>query len=96
MKNFSKLLSTVVLIGFASTASAQLIDQKDVSINLDMQPVLQLDMTTPNQIEFVFDDVSGVEMEEIDIPKLHKGQIILKDTDKADMDQGAAALVQHY
>ena len=58
MRNFSKLLSTIVLIGFATTASAQLIDEKDVSITLDMQPVLQLDMTTPNQVEFVFDEIS--------------------------------------
>jgi len=58
MRNFSKLLSTVILIGFATTASAQLIDEKDVSITLDMQPVLELEMTTPNQIEFVFDDIN--------------------------------------
>lgn len=42
----------------ATTASAQLVDEKDVSITLDMQPVLQLDMTTPDQIEFVFDEIS--------------------------------------
>jgi len=58
MRNFSKLLSTVVLIGFASTATAQLVDEKDVSITLDMQPVLELEMTTPNQIEFVFDEIT--------------------------------------
>ena len=58
MKNFSKLLSAVALFGFASAASAQLVDQKDVSITLDMQPVLELEMTTPNQIEFVFDDIT--------------------------------------
>ena len=58
MRNFSKLLSTVVLIGFAFSANAQLIDEKDVSITLDMQPVLELEMTTPNQIEFVFDDIT--------------------------------------
>ncbi len=58
MRNFSKLLSTVILIGLATTASAQLVDQKDVSITLDMQPVLELEMTTPNQIEFVFDDIT--------------------------------------
>ena len=58
MRNFSKLLSTVLLIGLATTASAQLVDQKDVSITLDMQPVLELEMTTPNQIEFVFDDIT--------------------------------------
>lgn len=58
MRNFSKLLSTVILIGFTSAVSAQLIDEKDVSITLDMQPVLELEMTTPNQIEFIFDDIS--------------------------------------
>jgi len=58
MRKFSKLLSTVILIGLTTSASAQLIDEKDVSITLDMQPVLQLDMTTPNQIEFVFDEVN--------------------------------------
>lgn len=58
MRNFSKLLSTIILVGLATTASAQLIDEKDVSITLDMQPVLQLDMTTPNQVEFVFDEVN--------------------------------------
>ena len=58
MRNFSKLLSTVILIGFATTASAQLVDEKDVSITLDMQPVLELEMTTPNQIDFVFDEIT--------------------------------------
>ncbi len=58
MKNFSKLLSTVLLIGLATTASAQLVDQKDVSITLDMQPVLELEMTTPNQIDFIFDEIT--------------------------------------
>jgi len=58
MRNFSKLLSTVILIGLTTTASAQLVDEKDVSITLDMQPVLELEMTTPNQVEFVFDDIT--------------------------------------
>ncbi|MGB0892022.1 MAG: hypothetical protein ACPGUU_06685, partial [Flavobacteriaceae bacterium] len=57
MRKFSKLLLTALVLGGISTANAQLIDEKDVSITLDMQPVLQLDMTTPNQIEFVFDEV---------------------------------------
>lgn len=57
MRKLSKLFLTAVLLGGIGTANAQLIDEKDVSITLDMQPVLQLDMTTPNQIEFVFDEV---------------------------------------
>lgn len=53
---FKLFIAAAALIG--TTASAQLIDEKDVSITLDLQPVLQLDMTTPDQIEFVFDEIS--------------------------------------
>ena len=52
------LLSTLALVGFIATSNAQLIDEKDVAVTLDLQPVLQLDMTTANQLEFVFDDVN--------------------------------------
>jgi hypothetical protein len=56
MKNKIKLfLAAAALIG--TTASAQLVDEKDVSITLDLQPVLQLDMSTPDQLEFVFDEI---------------------------------------
>jgi hypothetical protein len=58
IKNSKLALTLLLLVGVFSTANAQLIDEKDVSITLDMQPVLQLDMSTPNQIEFVFDEVS--------------------------------------
>lgn len=37
---------------------AQLQDEKNVVITMDLQPILQLDMTTPDQIDFVFDDIS--------------------------------------
>jgi len=53
---FKLFLAAAALIGTA--ANAQLIDEKDVSITLDLQPVLQLDMTTPDQIEFVFDEIN--------------------------------------
>jgi len=53
---FKLFIAAAALIG--TSASAQLIDEKDVSITLDLQPVLQLDMTTPDQIEFVFDEIS--------------------------------------
>ncbi|WP_152287476.1 hypothetical protein [Flavicella marina] len=53
---FKLFAAAVALIG--TSASAQLIDEKDVSITLDLQPVLQLDMTTPDQIEFVFDEIN--------------------------------------
>jgi len=42
---------------FAGNANAQLIDEKNVTVTMDLQPILQLDMTTPSQIEFTFDDI---------------------------------------
>jgi len=35
----------------------QLVDEQNVTITLDLQPVLQLNMTTPDQIDFVFDQI---------------------------------------
>lgn len=53
-----KLLSAAALCIAGIAANAQLIDEKDVTVTMDLQPVLQLDMTTPNQIEFVFDEIN--------------------------------------
>lgn len=59
MRKQSKLLLTLLmLVGFVGVSNAQLIDEKDVTVTLDLQPVLQLDMTTANQLEFVFDDIN--------------------------------------
>jgi len=58
MKKLTYLACTMLLIGASSTVNAQLIDEKDVSITMDLQPVLQLEMTTPDQIEFVFDEIN--------------------------------------
>lgn len=44
-------------MAFSANTYAQLIDEKDVTITMDLQPILQLDMTTPSQIDFVFDDI---------------------------------------
>jgi|APGre2960657468_1045069.scaffolds.fasta_scaffold00477_3 hypothetical protein len=41
----------------ASNSYAQLIDEKNVTITMDLQPILQLNMTTPDQIDFVFDEI---------------------------------------
>lgn len=46
------------LAGFASKSYAQLQDEKNVTITMDLQPILQLDMSTPDQIDFVFDDIA--------------------------------------
>jgi hypothetical protein len=55
-----RILLTLVAAAtlFALPASAQLIDEKDVTVTMDLQPVLQLEMSTPNQIEFVFDNIN--------------------------------------
>jgi hypothetical protein len=58
MKTTKLLTAAAICIGGISSMNAQLIDEKDVTVTLDLQPVLQLDMTTPNQIEFVFDEIS--------------------------------------
>jgi hypothetical protein len=55
MKNVSKLVASLFFIGFV-TASAQKNSETDVGIVLDMRPVLQLDMTTDDQISFVFNN----------------------------------------
>lgn len=56
MKKIAYLCCGLMLVG--TSLKAQLIDEKDVTVTMDLQPVLQLDMTTPNQLEFVFDEIS--------------------------------------
>jgi len=51
-------LTLAVLAGMATAAFAQLKDEKDVTITMDLQPILQLNMSTPNQLDFVFDDIN--------------------------------------
>lgn len=44
---------------FGSTASfGQLLDEKNVTITMDLQPVLQLKLEGPDQIDFTFDEIS--------------------------------------
>jgi hypothetical protein len=56
MKKLSVLCGALLLFGASS--NAQLIDEKDVTITMDLQPILQLEMSTSDQLDFVFDDVS--------------------------------------
>ena len=42
----------------AQSAKAQLVDEKNVTITMDLQPILQLDMTGPQNIDFVFDQIA--------------------------------------
>ncbi|HBX52166.1 MAG: hypothetical protein A2275_16110 [Bacteroidetes bacterium RIFOXYA12_FULL_35_11] len=52
-----KLLLFLTIVGFISSANAQLIDEKNVTVTMELQPILQLNMTTPDHVEFVFDDI---------------------------------------
>lgn len=55
----TRLLTVAGLAMLTSTAAfAQLKDEKDVTITMDLQPILQLNMSTPNQIDFTFDDIN--------------------------------------
>jgi hypothetical protein len=56
MKKLSVLCGALLLIG--ASANSQNIDEKDVTITMDLQPILQLDMSSSDQLEFIFDDVS--------------------------------------
>jgi len=48
--------SLAFLIG--ANAFAQLQDEKNVTITMDLQPILQLNMNTSDQVNFVFDDIA--------------------------------------
>lgn len=54
------ILTCAVLAGLlgAQRAKAQLVDEKNVTITMDLQPILQLDMTGPQNIDFVFDQIA--------------------------------------
>ena len=53
-----KLLLIISILGLFSTFSfAQLIDEKNVTVTMDLQPILQLNMTTSDQVDFIFDDI---------------------------------------
>ena len=55
-KKVLSLLASGLLIG-SFAANAQLIDEKNVTITMDLQPILQLDMSTSSQLDFVFDEI---------------------------------------
>lgn len=54
-----KVLAVAAAAMLISTgAFAQLQDQKDVTVTMDLQPILQLNMSTPNQVDFTFDNIN--------------------------------------
>jgi hypothetical protein len=56
MKNVVKLVASVFFFGMLTMVNAQQTSQNGVGITLEMKPVLQLDITSPEQINFVFNN----------------------------------------
>ena len=55
--NIVKLAITAMVFAATAATNAQLLDQKDVTISMELQPVLELEMVTPDQLDFVFDEI---------------------------------------
>jgi len=51
------LFMAILISGISTPLKAQLIGQQTVTATMDLRPVLQLDISTRNQIEFVFDNI---------------------------------------
>jgi len=58
MKNVVKLVASVVFLSIINLVNAQQTKQSGVRITLEMKPVLQLDLISPEQINFVFKNKS--------------------------------------
>lgn len=58
MKKFMKgaLLMGAVMVGTASYAQIQ--DEENVTVTMELVPILQLNMNTPDQVNFVFDEIA--------------------------------------
>ena len=54
------ILSAAVLasLAFSNNATAQLIDEQNVTVTMDLQPILQLGMNGSSNVDFVFDQIS--------------------------------------
>lgn len=55
-----KILTLAAVFGFglANVANAQILDEQNVTVTMDLQPVLQLKLEGSNQIDFTFDEIS--------------------------------------
>ena len=55
--NMKKIKLLVASLLFAGSINAQLVDEQNVTITMDLQPILQLNMDGPSNIDFVFDEI---------------------------------------
>ena len=58
MKKFILSASVVAAMLAGTNAKAQLIDEQNVTITMDLQPILQLGMNGSQNVDFVFDQIS--------------------------------------
>jgi len=58
MKKVILSVAVVAALLSAKTTNAQLIDEQNVTVTMDLQPILQLGMTGSQNIDFVFDQIS--------------------------------------
>lgn len=58
MKKLTKMSAVVAAMAIAGSSFAQLQDEQDVTITMDLQPILQLKMEGPDQIDFTFDEIN--------------------------------------
>ena len=60
MKRTMYSVAVLISMAIASTSAfAQLSDEKNVTINLDLQPILKLDISSGDHIDFTFDKISA-------------------------------------
>lgn len=58
MKKIMKSSALIVAMALGTASFAQLQDEQDVSITMDLQPILQLKIEGPDQIDFTFDEIN--------------------------------------
>jgi hypothetical protein len=58
MKRIIRSVAVVAAFLASSVAFAQILDEKNVVITMDLQPVLQLKMEGPDQIDFTFNEIA--------------------------------------
>lgn len=58
MKKLMKGTLLAALVAAGTSAQAQIQDEKNVTITMELVPILQLNMNTTDQVDFVFDDIA--------------------------------------
>jgi hypothetical protein len=58
MKKFILSASVVAAMFAASNAKAQLVDEQNVTVTMDLQPILELGMNGSQNVDFIFDQIA--------------------------------------